>query len=418
MTRNLGLMMVTAAMAAGCGSNGADVERFLQASAKATCAWEYKCCTDREILLTDGTKYKNEEECYPYKYLALVDQLYLERLAAGEGRIRVDNTKADACLKQLEGKLCNPMPGMPAPVVDPTAIDPCTEVLIGATGIGGSCIYRDECVKGSHCVVDASTVGRGVCVPYQQEGDICNDDSDCDPKVKNLYCAKKDFTCHVRGQLGAACAFSYENSSSASAKLPMLLECDATKYLYCDPIVSTCLSLPGDGQDCLDPLPPGVTSTCSTDPRLKLVCSTSGTTSTCRAPGGLGADCRTRACQATLICDSSSRTCVEAPDLGAPCPNFVCRTPYFCNNNLATPACDQPASFGEACDVSPNFTPCGSDLYCDSTVLNRTCKYLLSDGQTCTSSLQCQSSSCQFDAATSRQICQTGVIGGVQCIGR
>jgi len=405
-------LTVALAPLAACGNDGGDVERFIADLANESCGWQFRCCTDAEIKQSDGRKYATQAECVPYAQLELQKQLYLDRLAAREGRVRVDRAKADACVAQLADKACNPKPGIPTPMRDPMAMDACKDVLIGSTPKGNACIAARECEKGSRCVGDGSTVGRGVCVPYQQEGDICNGDADCDPDVPNLYCAQKDYHCHVLGQLGQRCEYTMEGGSP---RLPLLLGCDTKAGFYCDPIANLCARYPGDGERCLSPLPPGVATSCDPNPALQLVCDSGGTGTggTCRAPGQVGDDCTRRPCATGLTCNRSRtpNVCVEAADFGEACSMVGCRTPYFCNYSLQPAKCDQPASINESCATMP----CGTDLYCDSTT--RVCKYRLEDGRACTSSLECLSQSCGFDATTGQRVCVPSTTG-LSCIGR
>jgi hypothetical protein len=388
--RNHGLVFLSLC-AAACGSNAVgDVDQLIGAMATQSCAWEFRCCTDPEIAQQDGHRFQTEEECVPYRTLALQNQLFLARLAAKQGRIRVDGAHRDACLSQLENRVCNPKPGTPV-VIDPMKVDDCALSLIGSTAVGDECVYATECVDGARCVSDATAVGRGVCVPYQEETQICNADGDCDPKDPRLYCAQQDFHCHARGGLGAACAYTTD-AQGKNPTLPMLLVCDSRLSLYCDPVSSTCKQLPADGEPCLSPPPPGVSSSCDPDPALQLVCETSGTgdTGVCRAPPTLGQDCST----------SGGR----------------CQKPYFCNYAKSPAVCDQPAKLGQSClSVS-----CDTGLYCDSTT--RTCMSLLADGQPCTSSSQCISLDCGFATGTGTTSGETclprTVTGAVQCVGR
>lgn len=407
----LGVLLI-----AGCGSDGTgNVDSFITEMASEQCGWEFRCCTDPEIKQLDGLKYATMADCVPYKTLALENTLYLDRLAAKEGRLRVDTTRAAACIAQMDAQACNPKPGAPIVPLDPTLMDACLNVLVGSTPVGAECIYTHECVDGSRCVGDADAVGRGVCVPYQESTNICNTDADCDPKVTQLYCAQQDFHCHVRGHLGEACAYTTD-SVGKNPSLPLLLQCDNTLgNIYCDPLSNTCKQLPADGEACLSPTPPGVSSPCDPDPTLMLVCDASGGgTGVCRAPGQSGDDCSARACAVNLFCDSSSHTCLALPGFGQDCSTSgACKKPYFCNFQKSPAVCDQPASVGEDCSQ----TPCDTGLTCD--VNTRLCKTLLPVGAVCTQSSDCASLICSFTAGqTTQTTCQPQAVAAVQCIGR
>jgi hypothetical protein len=399
---------------AGCGS-AADVENFLQSSAQATCAWQFKCCNASEIKTAYGTKYTTQDQCVPYVYLSLSDELYLDKLAANEGRLKVDSTAAQACLDQMNSKVCNPKPGQPIPTPDPNAIDPCSQVFVGATAPGNECVYLNECQKGSHCVTDATVgSGRGVCVPYQQEGDICNSDSDCDTTTqKGMYCAQADFTCHLPGGLGDQCAYTVTGGTPTT---PMLLKCNTAAGLYCNPTTMTCKALPSNGEACLIPSPPDGSPSCDPSPSLELVCVTNqtGIGSTCRTAGGnVGDDCSQFACKTGLICNTTTYTCQTAPGLGQPCPQFQCAQPYYCDNT--SQICVQPASFSEPC----SSVPCGPDLFC----YLGTCETAYSDGHSCTGSndmwgnSECLSKNCAYNSTTGSYLCGAGTVGAVSCSG-
>jgi hypothetical protein len=402
---------------AGCGSGAGStvaVDDFIQSMAASQCEWEFRCCNDAEIMALDGNKFSVSGQCTPYRALALQTQLYIDRLAAAEGRLKVDPIQAEACLGQMQARACNPRDGETPVETDPMAMDECAHVFIGTTSIGHECVYTNECERGSRCISDTAAVGRGVCVPYQNVGDICNVDNDCDPGVKNIYCSKADYHCHTRGAFGQPCQYTTD-ASGKNPTLPLLLECDSTiGNLYCDPIGSTCKQLPVDGDPCIYPLPPGVSSQCNPDPKLQLVCdhgsgsgSGSGSGGICRAPAGVGQSCQSLACAKDLYCDTSvTYKCKALPGLGQVCSTtgYRCAEPYFCayNSSSAEYLCDQPAAIGEPC-VSPSRT-CDVDAYCDSSETGD-CQAKRADGASCTSSIQCESSSCGFTASGSTEVC-------------
>ena len=410
-------------LAAACGSpSTAEVDALIQQMATESCAWEFRCCKDMEITQLDARKFSTESACVPYRVLALQSSLYLHRLAASEGRLKVDADVAAACVAQLQAKACNPKPGAPATTNPMTMVDACADVFMGTTGAGHDCIYTTECEKGSRCVSDSNAVGRGVCVPYQEEGEICNADADCDPHVPNLYCAKADYKCHVRASFGGACLWT--SDASGNATVPLLLECDAkVGNLYCDPVGSTCKQLPVDGDPCLSPLPPGVGYACNPDPKLQLVCETTGigtTGGTCHGPATVGESCQGRTCAVDLYCDTATYKCKDLPGFGQTCTtsSYRCLAPYFCNTSKSPYVCDQPASIGEAC-VTPTPRTCNTDAYCDSgTGGSKLCEPKLPDGTSCATAIQCESGVCGVAATgVTTKTCLEN-LNGVQCVGR
>jgi hypothetical protein len=402
----------------GCGSpdTGA-VDNYVKSLAAAQCQWEFRCCTDAEIMQQEMNKFKDEATCEQFRQLALEDTLYAERLAVRQGRIRVDSTQAKACLDAQSMRACNPAPGTPPPPPpQPGTIDPCTQVFKGATAVGDECQFANECVKGAHCVPTGAAGGQGVCVPFQQEMQICNNSSDCDPSVANLYCARQDFKCHLRSAVGGPCAFTIDPSSMMPTT-PLLLECDnSTGQVYCDPASMSCKNLPTSGQPCLQPpFPPGVNSSCAPG----LVCDTpaGGGAGTCRGPGAAGDDCTRIPCGSMLYCDRSvtPNTCKALPSLGEQCQasGFQCAKPYYCNTSMVPYVCAQPAQLNQPCSAS---TICDPSLYCDTTIVMPVCKSRLPDGAMCTSSRMCISNQCSFIGGTSGTCVASPVV--VQCIGR
>jgi hypothetical protein len=393
---------------AGCG--GADtgaVDNVINSVAEQQCAWEFRCCTDPEIMKRDGTKYTDQMGCLSFAKLALENTLYAERLAAKQGRIKVDGEKSNACIDKLKMKACNTPPGQPPP--DPPApgyVDPCSLIFVGNTAVGEACLISNECVKGSHCYPVGS--GEGVCVPYQQEMQICNQSSDCDPSVTNLYCARKDWKCHLRSPVGGPCAYTVDMVTMMPT-LPVLLECDNTSGdVFCDPGTNTCRKLPVAGESCVSPRPPGVGSGCDQG----LQCDTSvGMPGVCRGPGAAGDPCSGQfPCKpdGTLYCDQLAMppTCKMLPGVGDACLNGQCARPAYCNNMVVPAVCAKPAALGEACSGQIR---CDTTLYCDTQAMMPTCKNKLADGTSCMSNAMCISGLCAGTCLPQN---------GAQCIGR
>jgi hypothetical protein len=412
------LLACAVAAFGGCGGpDTAAVDHFVTALAAAQCQWEFRCCTDAEIMQQEMNKFKDEATCEEFHQLALENTLYSDRLAVRQGRVTVDSKQAQACLDQQNAKMCNPAPGSPPPTpTAPGTVDPCTQVFSGATSVGDECQFANECKKGAHCVPTGASGGQGVCVPFQQEKEICNTSADCDPSVANLYCARQDFTCHLRSPVGGPCAYTIDPVSGMPAT-PLLLECDnSTNQVFCEPTSMTCKSLPAAGEACLTaPLPPGVNSVCAPG----LVCDMpGGTGGTCRGPGAVGDDCTRIACGTSLYCDRTMvpNTCKALPTLGEQCQaaGFQCAKPYYCNTTTPPYVCAAPAQLDQPC---PGVTQCDATLYCDTTTTPAmpTCKSRLPDGTVCTQSKQCLSSFCNF-TGVSGTCAASGV--AVQCIGR
>jgi hypothetical protein len=396
------------------------VELFIASMATQQCSWEFRCCTDAEIKAQDGHKFSTQNDCVPYKQLALEDQLYIDKLAVQQGRIKLDDAKAQACLQQLMGQACNPKAGVPNPNPNPMMMDACANVFVGVTPLGQPCQFAGECVNGAHCVSDQLTPGSGVCVPFQELGQICNDTTDCDPLAQPaLYCAKQDYKCHVRSAVGGPCAYTLD--VAGQPQLPLLLECDNTAAnVYCDPLSLTCKTLPTTGQPCLTNLPPGVAYACDPDPTLHLVCQAmvGSTTGICTGPAKLNQACSPQIqCDTGLYCDPTMNVCLNLPTLNQSCQTIgQCQMPYFCNFQKNNGTCDQPAQANQPC---PAGTICDVTLYCDDMTNPGmpVCKPLLADGSPCTSGIECLSRTCNFNAMNMR-VCGPTATPQIMCSGR
>ncbi|HEY2743673.1 MAG TPA: hypothetical protein VGL86_03585, partial [Polyangia bacterium] len=408
------LLLCSFVLLPACGSDNTDgIDDFIESIATQQCSWEYRCCTDAEIKVHDGSKFTTQDACVPYHKLALEDELYTSLLAARQGRMRLDHTQEKACLAMMTSMACNPKAGTPA-TPPSMAMDACATVFTGVTPVGQACQLANECKKGAHCVFDAGTAALGVCEPYQKEGEICNASTDCDPTVDQIYCAQADWKCHVRAKAGQPCAYTV--AAGGAASLPLLLECDTTDgTLYCDPTSSTCKPLPEAGQACLSPPPPGVSSSCDPNPALHLTCRTSGTSSagTCQGLAKNGEDCSSVACDTGLYCDGTTRTCLPLPTLGQSCSTSgACASPYFCNFNVSPVVCAQAAQLNQPCT---DGSICDVNLWCDTTQATPICKGKLADGTACTTDLECLSDDCN---AAAPRICNPSAPGAVLCVGR
>jgi hypothetical protein len=131
----------------GCGGSGADspsptsiyssadVDDLIQGLATATCAWEFRCCTDAAIQAWNGGRYKDAAGCAPFHELDLKRDLYADRLEVGSGRMRVDADKAAACLAEWNALGCSGRTPFPN---DPSSIGgDCAEMFVRRRGGAG-----------------------------------------------------------------------------------------------------------------------------------------------------------------------------------------------------------------------------------------------------------------------------------------
>ncbi len=388
------------------------VDDFIAAMAAAQCDWAFRCCTDADLQVAGAPRFTTATECRPYVELELKNGLYISRLGVREGRIGLDEMVVKQCLDGLRMRSCNPLPTgiVPRQMMDPMALDACAGVFKGRTAPGNECLLENECREGSRCVRSSA---RGVCVPFQAAGEVCNRSEDCDPRVKNIYCALKDFHCRVRAKVGEACAYTTD-SDGRNPRPPLLIECNVRDdHSYCDPVSKTCKRFPGDGDACL-PSMPLVPQRCDPDPALRLICDGPAPASaggTCRSLGGIGSDCNRAPCNPTLACSMFTRTCQALPGVGQSCVEFSgrCAPSLFCRPG--TLLCESAGAAGETCQNRP----CAAGLVCDPAA--STCVPGLASGQPCTAGSQCVSGLCGSPTGMS-PTCQAGATPMVQCSGR
>ena len=83
------ILLLCSLLLPACGSdNTAGIDDFIETIATQQCGWEFRCCTDTEIKAQDGRKFTAQDDCVPYRKLALQDELYSSMLAARQGRMR------------------------------------------------------------------------------------------------------------------------------------------------------------------------------------------------------------------------------------------------------------------------------------------------------------------------------------------
>src|SRR6476620_11311155 len=145
------ILITCSLLFAACGSdNTSGIDDFVQSIATQQCAWEFRCCTDAEINAQDGRKFTKQDDCIPYRKLALQDELYSSMLAARQGRMRLDHDQAQACLAMMMSMSCTPKPNQPA-TPPSMQVDACAGVFVGITPVGQPCQFALECEKGAHC---------------------------------------------------------------------------------------------------------------------------------------------------------------------------------------------------------------------------------------------------------------------------
>jgi hypothetical protein len=349
--------------------------------ARAFCAHRFACCSPFELSAMTSDRYTNEAECVEFATLAARQQLGTVEGAIAQGRITIDDARADACLEGLRAQVCGAeilalqdfAPLSPLPNAT-ELLASCPDMLVGHVANNRACNLSEECTSGSRCL--SGTPGNpgnpipgaggtggtviatpGICVPYQRAGEPCNQSSDCEPR---FTCRTPAYTCGLKPQLGEPCAVEFDMVTGYP-----ISTCDTSQGLYCDqpfngqPTNGVCRRYPLDGQPCNQFSLPQ----CDPDPMLGLRCNQfSGT---CRRPGNEGDACGGPAippCREDLGCHPTQADgigiCGAIPGLGEPCFDR-CVSPAVC---LGT-RCVSPgaARIGE---------PCTSDTDCAALSCN------------------------------------------------
>jgi hypothetical protein len=321
-------LLIAAALLTGCGTDTHDIDTFISNMAAELCAWEFHCCTDAEIQVKEGKRFTDQAGCADYRALDLESELYQNRVAAQRGLVRLDATNAAACLATLKSRTdaCN--------VVVPkygglTLPDACNQAFVGKTAAGDACEYFGQCAPGSRCLANGAL---GACVPYQEEGQPCNYDPDCDPAVSQLYCATYDNRCHLRAKVGDPCVLNTDVVGQ-----PMVgAECEnPSGDVYCDVTVGVCMRYAGAGAPCsTTPLSGSQSYQCN--PMLSLTCYSA----TCVANPACGI------CSADQYCNTTTAACAPKLDDGMACTlDASCKSnscPYSSSKRVCYPAliCD------------------------------------------------------------------------------
>jgi hypothetical protein len=358
--------------AAGCGAGASkrdeaqDIDNFVNSVADAQCAWQFRCCTDSEIPAVSENRYADEETCRQALEADFRTTFFTAWQAVQEKRRSMDETARDACLRDFEALGCNPA-GVAyyGPWILPSS---CQRVFVGALPAGSTCsppstsnapsgavrlLARDDCVPGARCVATASA-DHGVCVPYQEENQVCGEQSPCDPGPdgKKLVCRTSDHLCHPPAQIGEACEYWFNPDGSLDDGIPCPCGTAEERFIYCDPSSRTCKYAPGPGESCL----PASTIACGID------YAGAGWTNT------------------ILGCDRSIPTKSASNGL------------LWCDSN--SNLCMSPAKSGERCSLQGSGS--GVADYCEQGLLC-TCPSTGrgSWGDSCTSNTDCLSGYCQ-----------------------
>jgi hypothetical protein len=377
-------VLFAAALAAVTCDDARPVTPLAEQLAAAFCAHQLSCCSPFELSLVTSDRYATEEACLPFALLAAHQQLGAIEGAMAEGRITVDPDKLEACVASYRASACNTSRQSPLPVSAlpdlGTALVACPDLFVGHVPNNQACGLSQECVAGSRCVGGQPppsygnypglpipvqlTPTTGLCLPYQQNGDRCNESSDCDPRHS---CRTPEFVCGAPTGEGEPC------TPVLSPIIGIVTSnCDVNAHLFCDDAFTfTCRHYPRAGEPCDQVRSPQ----CDPDPALALACDFfSGL---CKPPGQPGDDCGGDAiarCRDDLVCHPTQPdgigVCGSAPRLGEACTDR-CASPSVCTNGLC---------------ASPGAVKIGSPCIRDTDCASLACTGFLSGRFVCAAS--------------------------------
>ncbi len=290
------------------------------------------------------------------------------------GALRYDAQKAEACGEAFATKSCAEWETLP--VVCGAFLRP--RVQLGQPCFDGFVECADGVCRGTAC--------PRTCQPRALLNDTCSADGDCSSR---LYCRASPFLpavgqCAEYGAAGASC--------DANAQCLEGLRCMGQQ----------CRALPTAGLSCLE-------RSCAAQSYCDAYTGDAGV---CVLRKPETATCTGDQCQAALLCEPRSQTCLRRVlSSGEPCTLLQqCPTGETCVGATAmtTGACHPPLGTGEAC-VSAN--DCEHHLACLAADGGKTCQPRADAGTACDSALDCRASA----------ICQQGTcaelpLAGESCV--
>lgn len=279
-----------------------------------------------------------------------------------EGTLRYSSTAAQACAAAWDVHECDSFASPP---------QSCSNITTPNAVLGGVCYggRTQECKEG---VCTGGTCPRKCRLPGAP-GDICETSTDCG---SNLYCQKT-----LSGGVLGTCAAWGTTGSTCDAQRP------CGHGFYCRPDFSVCEPVRKVGEAC-------VTGQCE----ASAFCSYGANGGFCVSRGVEGDACADDAqCRAELICLSETGTCAPRGPLPL---NASCSRRQQCTSGLACVGtqpdpfsppsmgtCLPPMEEGETCTSSYD---CQAPLSCGVGTDGGTCDVRLADGQACHADRDCQ----------------------------
>ena len=122
--------------------------------ARAFCAYRFACCSPFEISAMTSDRFTNEADCVEFSTLAARHQLGTVEGAIAQGRITIDDARADVCLEALAGRACAAdslaQLGVPPSSLPDGAelLASCPDMLVGHVANNRACNFSEECLHG------------------------------------------------------------------------------------------------------------------------------------------------------------------------------------------------------------------------------------------------------------------------------
>jgi hypothetical protein len=213
----------------GGGGNGSiAVENLGLELAVASCAQQFGCCTDAEIMAQymgitfEGQPIETEAQCVDFANAVFTSfgvMAYQSSIAMG--RAEYDGEAAADCVALIEDLSCEQYGARQLPASG------CTPWILPKVADGGACTQDYECLS-DNCVGERTPLGEpstdGACMPMPTEGQDCDDNC-----ATGLYCDSDldGTTCKPLVTNGGDCTFDDDCASD-----------------YCDDATDTCAARP------------------------------------------------------------------------------------------------------------------------------------------------------------------------------
>lgn len=167
----------------GCGGDGGgsiDVDDLGMELAVASCALQFECCTDAEIMeqymgiTFEGHAIETEAQCVEFSNAVFVGFAvtgYKESIA--KDRVAYDGSAAADCVAAIEALSCSQYNEG-----DLSGLEGCRPYLSAKVENGGGCTEDYECTS-ANCVGEDTPLGEpptdGACMPMPAAGEACDD---------------------------------------------------------------------------------------------------------------------------------------------------------------------------------------------------------------------------------------------------